>query len=732
MSHILDGLNSAQRQAVTATDGPVLVLAGPGSGKTRVLTRRIAYLIQEMGVPPWRIMAMTFTNKAAREMLNRVTTVLEGNTKGLIIGTFHKICAMILRREASFLPIANDYVIFDTADQRALMKLVLIEDLNLSDKQYTPQMVLGKVSNAKNDLIHPENYPINSYRDEIIQRAYQRYQLRLVANNAVDFDDLLMRAVMLFEQQPTVLQRYQTSYDHMLVDEFQDTNLAQYRLVQQLVERHQNIFCVGDEDQSIYRWRGADYRNVRRLREDFPDLQSILLEQNYRSTQTILDAARAVIDKNPHRTKKALFTDRGDGVKLMLHEAHDEVEEGQFVVETIATLTATDDIDPGECAVMYRTNAQSRAIEEAFVRANLAYRLIGATQFYRRKEIKDVLAYLRVVHNPDDDISMLRIINTPTRGIGKKTLETLQAWANNTQGSLYRVIEAMVDTPEQAPLSGRALNSVRRFGELLRGWQDVKAELPVNDLIQLILDETGFQDSLIDGTDEGNDRWGNVEEFVNVSVDFADVPLAEFLTELALVSEVDDLPEDVNAPSLMTLHAAKGLEFDVVFLVGLEEGILPHINSIDDPEQMAEERRLFYVGMTRARERLYLLYAFERFRYGSRDQFGVSRFLADVPSELLVGNRPLGGARQRREAAVTAWPSGGGRNGPDLPFDLPNNGARQRVFHSGERVVHAKYGEGIVIESKLRTSDEEVSVMFDDFGMKHLLASLAKLRKLDG
>jgi len=911
---ILDGLNEAQRQAVTAPDGPVLILAGPGSGKTRVLTHRIAWLITERAVPPWKIMAVTFTNKAAREMRTRVENLLGDKLQRSSqprMGTFHAICAGILRREAAtpgLLPLTQDYVIYDTDDQRALMKNVIVVDLQLDDKLYRPEGMLGRVSAAKNDLITPDAFKAGSYKEEITKRAYEHYQRRLVASNAVDFDDLLMRVVQLFEQHPEVLARYRQTYDYILVDEFQDTNTAQYRLVRLLAAPRDNIFCVGDEDQclpagtpvrtpdgvkpieeieagkqviaasghgastpaevrhtgsrfyqgdvvrvvtrrghsfsatpnhivfahddhlprhfapgrqavqvdgiasfestaslmeplgalpavvdgaylvepvdalsarlfglmpagellpsmlvavehegrivqdeiaevawepyegqvydlevtdvhnylaggvvvhnSIYRWRGADFRNVLRLREDYLNLTTVLLEQNYRSTQTILDAAVAVIDRNVQRTPKKLFTDKGSGPEIAVNEAYNEMQEAQFIVDTIAGLVATKEVEPGQCAVMYRMNAQSRAIEDAFVRAGLPYRLVGATRFYGRKEIKDVLAYLRIVHNVDDNVSLLRVVGTPPRGIGKKTVDMLLTWAAEREVSPGQALIDLAGGEAAAPFSGRARSSLAGFGEQIKNWRELRDTVPLIDLIRKILSDVGYAGYINDGTEEGEQRWANVEELVNVAAEYEELPLSAFLEEVALVSDIDDLPEEVGAPTLMTLHAAKGLEFDVVFLAGLEDGILPHSRSWDDPDEMAEERRLLYVGMTRARERLYLNYAFQRTRWGQTEINDPSRFLDDIPADLMAGRASTKKSRPSFQQ-VTRWAN---------ETEKPTGDAQ---FKAGQRVFHTKFGEGLVIESKPSGGDEEVSVVFEDAGLKRLLASFANLEVMD-
>lgn len=716
-STILEGLNEQQKAAVAAPDGPVLVLAGPGSGKTRVLTHRIAYLVQERGVPSWRIMAMTFTNKAAREMQHRVEDLLGDSLKGIRLGTFHAVCARILRREADqHLSFTHDYVIFDTTDQKALIKQVITEDLGLDDKRYQPQKVLGRISQAKNELVSPESYRAIDYFDEITKRAYLIYQEHLVANNAVDFDDLLMYVALLFEGNPGVLARYQNENEHILVDEFQDTNGAQYSLLKHLAGNRRNLFCVGDEDQSIYRWRGADYRNLARLRQDFPDLHTVLLEQNYRSTQVILDAAKSVINKNPLRTHKNLFTEQQSGPQIALYEAHNEQYEAQFVVDTIASLTAMGEVEPGECAIMYRTNAQSRVLEDAFVRANLPYRLVGATRFYSRREIKDIIAYLRLIHNPDDQVSLERIINTPPRGLGAKTLDTLNNWARKLNLSVGGALLHLADNPEDGPFTTRARSSLLQFAQMFRLWRDDHLSISIPALLKTVLNETRFIEALNDGTDQGAERVSNVIELINLASEYEELPLSTFLEEIALVSDVDNYDTTLNAPSLLTLHAAKGLEFDCVFLVGLEEGILPHQRSKDDPEQMAEERRLMYVGMTRARKYLYLVSAFRRSVWGESTLNLRSRFVDDIPSELvgMASSSGLGYVRQQ----VTRPPRLNEQTSTESS-DMP--------YREGQRVLHPKFGEGIVIQCKKSGTDQEVSVAFESEGLKRLLASFAKL-----
>ncbi len=739
-SPILEGLNPAQREAVTAGDGPHLILAGPGSGKTRVLTHRVAYLIQEKDVRPYRIMAVTFTNKAAREMQGRIQRLLsagrgasgEGGAapSGLVVGTFHASCARFLRIEAENTPYTRDYAIFDTRDQLAAVKQAALE-LNVDIKRFPPRSLLNAISAAKNELLTPEAYAgrVTTYFGEIARRVYERYQSLLLASNAMDFDDLLMQTVLLFQQYPDVAARYQERFRYVLVDEFQDTNFAQYVLVRALAAPQDNVFAVGDPDQSIYAFRGADYRNVLRFRADYPQARTILLEQNYRSTQHILDAAMAVIDQNPNRTPKRLFTDRGAGEPLALYEAFDEDDEGHFVVSTIIELHEAAAYTPGECAVMYRTNAQSRALEEAFRRAGMPYRLIGATRFYDRREIRDLLAYLRVVHNPNDSVSLERIINTPPRGLGDKTVETLSEWAA-AQGITPGVAILSLRAGAEGPFSPRARRSLEVFAEQLAGWQAlVAAGRPPLEVLDAVIEGIGYERYLRTGDPEGEDRWENVLELRQSAAEYEGQDLATYLIEVALISDVDVRDDDVDAPALMTLHSAKGLEFPVVFICGLEEGMLPHARSLEDtasgdPEALAEERRLMYVGLTRAKDRLYLTYAFRRSRFGGYEPNLPSRFLYDLPRQALAGS-PLEAASRAYQdsySRLTAWAD-------DLPTVMPGRlaarpgsdpGAAPARFRPGQRVVHPAFGEGVVIESTRYRDTEEVDVEFVESGRKRI------------
>ncbi len=1014
----LDKLNAPQRKAVTAGRGPVLVLAGPGSGKTRVLTQRVAYLIASEGVRPYQILAVTFTNKAAREMERRVQSLLgEEATQGMMLGTFHAICARLLRREAEHLPLESNFVIFDADDQERIVKSI-IREFNLDEKRFRPAAIHGSISKAKNDLIGANDYPITNYRDEVVKRIYVEYQKRLIASNAVDFDDLLVYTARLLEDNPGVREKYARRFVHVLVDEFQDTNLAQYSLIKHLASAHHNVFCVGDPDQcfpagtlirtengqkniekikvgdsvlaasgygtlapsrvnhigqryfngdlvkvttkggmtfsvtpnhfifaiptpnhlrvsvspwfdfeskgradhvisagraraadssglkppsqfvevvstssthrlragarqsglpdfhvlrrgiyppapttdsgalravpqdlsctpqpgnmnvavpqdlscasqpgnmnvavpqdlscapqpgninvavldngafltsnpahefdlmpasnlqpsmivaiekdgaiiedviaeisreaysglvydfevenlhnyiaggivvhnSIYRWRGADYRNVQRFEKDYPEAQVILLEQNYRSKQNILDAAMSVIDRAPHRRKKKLFTERGTGEKIFFYEAPDDYAEASFVVDTIATLVASKQHEPGECAVMYRTNAMSRLLEEAFLAARLPYRLVGAQRFYGRREVKDIICFLRLVHNPADEASLDRVINVPKRGIGEKALTTLHMVArqnNLAPGVVLLDLARGSDSPFWSQFTGRAALPLADFGASLANWKAAAPALTVVELFDRILADLNYKDYIDDQSEEGEDRWENVQELRRLAIEYSTRTLEEFLENVALVADQDTIT-DANAPTLLTLHAAKGLEFGAVFIVGLDDGILPHSRSFDEPEAMEEERRLFYVGITRAKDRLYLIRSVQRGGRGYAEETIPSRYLDDLPADLLQG-RSRTGRSLRSRASAASWPALSRVEGP-----LPSGPRAARVietrFRAGTRVQHATWGEGIVLDSRVDGDDELVDVVFESVGHKRLAASLANLK----
>jgi DNA helicase-2/ATP-dependent DNA helicase PcrA len=776
---LLQGLDPAQSQAVRAAEGPALVLAGPGSGKTRVLTHRIAYLIGECGVRPYQILAVTFTNKAAKEMVARLEEMIGSDTRQLTIGTFHATCVRILRREAAHLGLGSHFVIFDDDDQLRLINRIL-KDLNLDNKVYRARAVQNAISQAKNELISAAEYRPPTYWHEAVGRVFERYEELKAESNALDFDDLLLKTEQLLREHPDVLERYQQRYRHVLVDEFQDTNRAQYEIIRRLAEAHRRVFVVGDEDQSIYSWRGADFRNVLRFRSDFPDAQVYLLEQNYRSTQTILDAAQAIIQRNAHRHDKRLWTKNEQGSRIQLYEAYDEREEAAFVADEIQRMAARDRQSLGEFAIMFRTNAQSRAMEEAFNQRHMAYRLVGGTRFYNRREIKDVLAYLRVIFNPDDAVSLSRIINVPTRGIGPRTLEGLDDWAARLGLSAGAALVHMARGADDTPFTGRTRQTLLKLGGMMDDLGRLSADRTLSQLLESVLDNTGYIAWLRDGTEEGEDRANNVRELYSVTAMFDETPLSAalpaFLEQVTLASDLDEIEGQSNAVTMLTLHAAKGLEFGTVFIVGMEEGICPHSRSIDDPEQMEEERRLCYVGITRARQRLYLVRTFRRTLYGSAETRDPSRFLAELPQKLLDGNgapravarpatttgAPLGRQERRdlfsqrranvrqatESSSLTGTPAG---RAPRRPERLSRPGAQEdrmlhrevrdvdsistpRVYETsfgpGQSVKHTIFGTGIVISSRIIGGDEEVTVAFEGRGVKKLMASYAKLEKV--
>ncbi|MCI0551170.1 MAG: ATP-dependent helicase [Anaerolineae bacterium] len=716
----LDKLNRQQKNAVTAGNGPVLVVAGPGSGKTRVLTQRIAYLIAVERVRPWQILAVTFTNKAAKEMEARVKSLLPDQAiEGIMLGTFHSICARILRRESEHLPIESNFVIFDSDDQERIVKGV-IRELNINEKLYRPASVHAAISRAKNELIGPDDYPTTTYRDEVVKRVYVEYQKRLISSNAVDFDDILLYTAKLLQDIPNVRDKYSQRFRHVLVDEFQDTNIAQYELIKQFSWHHKNLFCVGDPDQSIYKFRGADWRNVHRFEQDFPDAQIVLLEQNYRSHQNILDAAMGVINRARNRRRKQLFTERGKGEKIFFYEAPDDYAEAAFVVDGIAQLVASRQFEPGDCAVMYRTNAMSRLLEEAFLQARLPYRLVGAQRFYGRREVKDMISFLRLVHNPADEASLDRVINVPPRGIGDKTLLTLHnvARQNNTSpGMVLLDLARGSDSPYWSSFTGRATISLADFGGMLANWRAAAPSLTTAELFDRIVIDLNYKQYIDDESEEGVDRWENVQELRRLALEYSTRSLDEFLENVALVSDQDTLTEG-NVPTLLTLHAAKGLEFGAVFIVGLDDGILPHSRSFDEPEEMEEERRLFYVGITRAKDKLYLIRAIQRGGRGMAEETYPSRFLDDVPVDLLVG-------RTRTGRAMRGTP-------PDTKWSLYSKSQSASVieakFRAGTRIRHQIWGDGIVLDSKIQDDDEIVDVVFESVGIKRLSASLANLK----
>ena len=751
----LAGLNEAQRRAVEAPGGALLILAGPGSGKTRVIAHRIAHLVRDRGVEPWRILAVTFTNKAAREMGERAGRLLGPGAQGLSLGTFHSICARVLRRDGEAIGLPGDYVIYDADDQLAVVRRTQ-RDLRIDPKRYPPRALLSAISAAKNERRGPAEAlrDAGSYFEELAGRVYGRYQAALQESGAVDFDDLLGETLRLFEERPEVCGRYAGRYRHVLIDEFQDTNLVQYRLAQRLASGHGNVTAVGDPDQSIYSWRAADARNLLHFERDFPGAQVILLEQNYRSTGRILRAAHAVIAQSGGRRERELWTENPEGEPIVVRELYDSDEEGHFVALEILRRMREDGRGFSDFAVMYRTNAQSRAIEEACVQQGIRYRIVGGTRFYDRREVRDLIAYLRLIHNHADAMAFRRIVNVPRRGVGEATLDRLQRAAEELERPLLAVaaMAARGDGSPGAPaLRGDIRVALRDFVALIDRLGAVAEGSGAAGLLDAVLAETRYADYLERTEEErAETRMENVEELRGVAAQYEELAggasLASFLEEVALVADVDDPGAAApDAVTLTTLHAAKGLEFPVVFMPGMEEGLLPHSRSFDDPAQLEEERRVCYVGMTRAQRRLYLTRARRRFdpRRGFRATLP-SRFLGDVPAGAGADGsggaaapggrrpadaRPAGGARARRAAARRreAVPA---RAAGSVP--APDGGAHAEEddgprYAAGDRVRHAVFGAGVVVACETLRGDQKVRVAFEGQGVKTLLASLAPL-----
>ncbi len=722
---ILAGLNPAQKEAVEAIDGPVLILAGPGSGKTRVITHRVAYLVRSCGVNPRRIMAVTFTNKAAREMEERLKKLVSGLVKDLTLGTFHAICARILRIDGKAIGIDSQFTIYDDDDQISLLKKSL-QEIGLDPKQYAPRAIQSAITAAKSRMIGPAEFLQHgrSYFEEVVQRVYEHYQKLLTESSALDFDDLLMKTVLLFRQDKELLERYQSRYLHIQVDEFQDTNLVQYELTKQLAGKYHNICVVGDPDQSIYSWRSADLRNILNFEKDYPDAKVVLLEQSYRSTQLILEAASHVISANRNRKPKDLWTENEPGMPAAVIETYTEQEEAQYVVNEIDNLVSRGEVKPGDCAVMYRTNAQSRVLEETFIRYGMPYKLVAGTRFYERREVKDIIAYLRLIQNPCDSVSLLRIINVPQRGIGQRSLDELTGWARSQGVPEYRALQLLAESEDSSadlPFSSRTVKVLIGFAVMIETFIEKSRELNLLELFDLVVENSGYRHYLA-GLVDGEDRWENILELRGVVQESRDLKplegLSDFLEGVALVSDVDDLEEKVETVTLITLHQAKGLEFPVVFIVGMEDGILPHFKSIDDPAQLEEERRLCYVGITRAKKRVYLVRAFRRHLMGSSAVNRPSRFLQDIPSNLITTSSVWEGEDSWANSTAAAR---------DKSEELKG---RVAEFKPGDHVRHEQFGEGVVVSYQTVKNDAEVVVAFDGVGVKRFLLSFAKIEKV--
>jgi len=724
---IFSELNPAQREAVEAISGPVLIIAGPGSGKTGVITHRVAYLIKVCGVSPHRIMAVTFTNKAAREMKSRLEQLLGALVRDLTLGTFHAICARILRLEGKKVGLDPHFVIYDEEDQISLLKRSL-QEVGLDPKQYAPRAISSGISAAKSRLLSPKDFQkrSHSYFEEVVGRVYEQYQQALTQSNALDFDDLLVKTVELFRGKPEVLAKYQQRYLHIQVDEFQDTNLVQYELIKKIGDKYRNICVVGDPDQSIYSWRFADLRNILSFEKDYPEAKVVLLEQNYRSTKTILEVASSLISANQQRKPKDLWTSNKTGELTNVIETYTEQEEAQFVVSEIERLVGEGAFKRGDFAVMYRTNAQSRALEEAFIRYGVPYRLVAGTRFYARREIKDMIACFKLTQNPYDRVSLLRIINVPGRGIGERTLSELSNWAKSLGISQYEALKHLSqleggnDERGYPSFNQRTRGALVGFINLIEEFRSQSRKLNLVDLFDLVIKKTGYKEYILNGLD-GEERWENVLELRTVAGEYRDLPppqgLAAFLEGVTLVSDVDGLEEGVDAAVLITLHQAKGLEFPVVFIVGMEDGLLPHFKSFGAPEQMEEERRLCYVGITRAKKLVYLVRAFRRSLIGSSSVSIPSRFLKDIPHHLVSG----GGLWEEKKNLVAQSLYSWGERTPASSFNTPE-------LKDGDRVHHVQFGDGVVVSTKSVKDDVEVVVAFNG-AVKKLLVSYAKLEK---
>jgi DNA helicase-2/ATP-dependent DNA helicase PcrA len=722
MTNILENLNISQREAVETTEGPVLVIAGAGSGKTRALTFRTAYLICDKGVRPGKILAVTFTNKAAKEMQERIAQLLaEHNFKGSLplVGTFHSICARLLRAEIGKIGFESNFNIFDSQDQQSLVKKTM-KELGVDPTQFRPQSILGAISKAKNELIDAKMFQaaVGGYWEDVVSKVYLAYQERLKKNNALDFDDILMLLVQIFQSYPEVLQKYQNIFHYIMVDEYQDTNHAQYVLIKMLADKNKNICVVGDDWQGIYSWRGANIQNILDFEKDYPAAKVIKLEQNYRSTQQILDAAYGVISKNINRKDKKIWTDNKAGQLLVSYEADDESDEAQFIVSEVISLR-NKGIKLNNIVVLYRTNAQSRIIEEAMLGDSIPYRIIGGLKFYQRKEIKDIIAYLRLIQNFNDEISLERIINEPKRGIGNKTVEKWVSFAKINELDLITAGLMISDQSKgvSTKIIKTKLDNIAKFCQFINKMHDVRADLTLADFIQDVFLKSGYERQLLDGTDEGQMRAENVRELLTVAKKYDKFPDGEglrlFLEEVALVADTDSIDQSSEAVHLMTLHSAKGLEFQYVFIIGLEEGILPHSRSMLSEVEMEEERRLMYVGITRAKQKVYLLFTKMRTIYGSTQINAPSRFLDDIPAEL-VENAELSMINACAQKFM------GERKKTVLV-------GMKVCYKGGERISHEKFGEGLVISSQ----GDIITVAFKAVGLKKLSSSLAPIRKIE-
>lgn len=750
---MLEGMNDKQSEAVLTTEGPLLVMAGAGSGKTRVLTHRIAYLIEERHVLPWHILAITFTNKAAREMKERVAKLLGEAGNDVWVSTFHALCVRILRRDIEQLGYNRAFTIADTSEQRTLIKRIC-EEQNIDTKKFEPRQLLSAISNAKNAMEDPATFAKNHQRpfDRMVARVYEAYQKELERNQTLDFDDLIMKTIELFKKAPETLTYYQDKFHYIHVDEYQDTNDAQYELVHMLAEKYENICVVGDADQSIYGWRGANMNNILNFEHDYPNAHSVMLEQNYRSTQTILKAANEVIANNLERKDKNLWTENGAGEKISYYRAQNEHDEAQFIVKKIQEERAKHNYQYQDFAILYRTNAQSRVIEETFLKSTVPYTMVGGHRFYDRMEIRDLLAYLTLIVNPLDSMSFERVVNTPKRGIGMTSVERLREFA---QESNLPLLAAAQNVQNANAISARTRNKIEEFGQLIAALQDEAKVLSITDLTDQVLERTGYLAELQkDKTLQGQTRRENLEEFKSVTAEYDRQheddegmdhlqKLTDFLAGLALVSDQDDVDEAEHAVTLMTLHAAKGLEFPVIFLIGMEEGVFPLSRAMTDNKELEEERRLAYVGITRAKKKLYITNAFSRMLYGHIQRNRPSEFVEEITPELMqsenqnqgersLSGRIAGGSSYAFKAATATTyrrPSDAGKR--VAPKTNTGTGAEKKSWNTGDKVNHKKWGQGTVVSVNGTGENMELDIAFPQQGVKRLLASFAPITKVE-
>ncbi len=766
MQNLIEGLNDKQKEAVLATEGPCLVIAGAGSGKTKVLTHKIAYLLSEKNVKPWNILSITFTNKAANEMKQRVEKLVGEASQEMWLGTFHSICVRILRRFIDRIGFDTTFLIFDSTDQRTLVK-ECIKSIGLDDKLFTDRSVLSEISNGKNDMLEPKAYQVKyngDFRKEKIGEVYELYQKKLKENNALDFDDIINYTIKILTENPDVLEYYTEKFKYVLVDEYQDTNKAQFMLVSILASKYGNITVVGDNDQGIYSFRGADITNILNFEKDFPGSKIVKLEQNYRCTGNILKAANAVIKNNENKYDKKLWTENEEGKLPCIYKAEDEYDEASYIVKQINMLKMEEYLKLSDFVILYRMNSQSRAIEDIFRRENIPYKIIGGLKFYERKEIKDIIAYLRLIFNTSDNLSLKRIINEPKRGIGKTSLDNIQDISDKTGRSMYEIIKYA----EQYELNRVKANSIQ-FVEVIEELRKQVNQIPISELIKLTLNKTGYVKALEnENTIEAESRIQNLEEFLTVAIEFeeqmAENTLAEFLESISLTSDIDNMEESEDTVTLMTLHSAKGLEFPVVFLVGMEEGIFPGYKSIGEIKELEEERRLFYVGITRAMQYLYLTCAKRRTIFGSTSYNQMSRFLKEIPKDLLDGYEEIDNEDNNSfKDSNYGWEYGTNYAGKVKTYKFDNvekipevkekvgafqfrtaesflNSLNKKAsdrqvditkYKEGQRIYHKKFGEGTINKIEQEGEDYKLDIQFDKVGHKRLMAKFAELEIIE-